>query len=67
MGIMSLILRLFGADVAAPPDAMKLDGTNEATLARSLSALRRDHERIGAQFLVTFRPVQTLSERPFCV
>ena len=39
MGIMSLILRLFGADVAAPPDAMKLDGTTEATLARSLSAL----------------------------
>ena len=39
MGIMSLILKLFGADVAAPPDAMKLDGTTEATLARSLSAL----------------------------
>ena len=39
MGIMSLILKLFGADVAAPPDAMKLDGTTEAALARSLSAL----------------------------
>jgi hypothetical protein len=35
----SLIGRLFGADAAAPPDAMKLDGTTEATLARSLSAL----------------------------
>jgi hypothetical protein len=29
----------FGADAAAPPDAMKLDGTTEAMLARSLSAL----------------------------
>jgi hypothetical protein len=36
MGIMSLIRSLFGADAAAPPDAMKLDGTTEATLARSL-------------------------------
>ena len=39
MGIMSLIRLLFGADAAAPPDAMKLDGTTEAALARSLSAL----------------------------
>ena len=39
MGIMSLILKLFGADVAAPPDAMKLDGTTEATLAHSVSGL----------------------------
>ena len=39
MGIMSLILKLFGADVAAPPDAMKLDGTTEAALARSLSGI----------------------------
>jgi hypothetical protein len=38
---MSLIRWLFGADVA-PPDAMKLDGTTEATLARSLSALLPD-------------------------
>src|SRR5215831_4710489 len=38
MGMMSLI----GADAAAPPDAMKLDGTTEATLARSLSALPPD-------------------------
>ena len=39
MGIMSLIAWLFGADAPAPPDATKLDGTTEATLARSLSAL----------------------------
>jgi hypothetical protein len=39
MGIMSLIRWLFGVDAAAPSDAMKLDGTTEATLARSLSAL----------------------------
>jgi len=36
---MSLIGWLFGADAAAPPDAAKLDGTTEATLARSLAAL----------------------------
>ena len=29
-------------DAAAPSDAMKLDGTSEATLARSLSALSAD-------------------------
>ena len=39
MAIMSLIAKLFGADVAAPPDATKPDRTTEATLARSLSAL----------------------------
>jgi hypothetical protein len=33
---MSLIGWLVGADAAAPPDALKLDGTTEATLARSL-------------------------------
>ena len=33
---------LFGADAAAPPDAGKLDGTTEATLARSLSGLSSD-------------------------
>ena len=33
---------LFGADAAVPPDATKLDGTTEATLARSLSALPPD-------------------------
>src|SRR5215467_6494294 len=42
MGIMSLIRWLFGVDAAAPSDAMKLDGTTEATLARSLSALPPD-------------------------
>jgi len=35
----TLIRKLFGADAAAPPDAMKLDGTTEAVLARALSAL----------------------------
>jgi len=40
MGIMSLIERLF--ELVAPPDAIKLDGTTEATLARSLSALPSD-------------------------
>ena len=39
MGIMSLIAWLFGADAPAPPDATQLDGTTEAKLARSLSAL----------------------------
>jgi hypothetical protein len=42
MGIMNLAGWLFGADAAAPPDAIKLDGTTEATLARSLSALPPD-------------------------
>src|SRR6516162_4515667 len=39
MGIMSFVGWLFGADAPAPPDATKLDGTTEARLARSLSAL----------------------------
>ena len=39
MGIMRW---LFGADAVAPSDAMKLDGTTEAALARSLSALPPD-------------------------
>jgi hypothetical protein len=39
VGKMSFIGWLFEADAAAPPDAMKLDGTTEVTLARSLSAL----------------------------
>jgi hypothetical protein len=42
MGITSLIGKLFGADATAPPDATKLDGTTEAALARSLSALPAD-------------------------
>ena len=37
---MGIIGWLFGAD--APPDSMKLDGTTEAALARSLSALSPD-------------------------
>jgi hypothetical protein len=39
MGITNLIGKLFGTGAAAPPDATKLDGTSEAALARSLSAL----------------------------
>ena len=39
MGITSLIRWLFGTEAAGPPDAMKLDGTTEAALARSLTAL----------------------------
>lgn len=38
MGIGSFIRLIFGA-TAAPPDATMLDGTTEAALARSLSAL----------------------------
>ena len=38
-GIRNLIGKLFGTGAAAPPDATKLDGTTEATLAHSLSAL----------------------------
>ena len=44
MGIRSFIRLLFGADTTAPSDAMKLDGTTEATLARSLSALPPDEQ-----------------------
>ena len=42
MGITSIMRWLFGTDAAAPPDARKLDGTTEATLARSLSGLSSD-------------------------
>jgi hypothetical protein len=42
VGLMSPIGWIFGADAAAPPDAVKLDGTTEATLVRSLSALPLD-------------------------
>jgi hypothetical protein len=44
MVIKSLIGKLFGADAAAAPDAMKLDGTSEAALARSLLALPPDEQ-----------------------
>ena len=46
---------LFGADAAAPPDATKLDGATEATLARSLSALPPDE-----QGWITFNEACTL-------
>ena len=36
---MGIIRWLFGADAAAPFDAMKLDGTSEASLVHLLSAL----------------------------
>ena len=39
MGIIDQIGKLFGIDVPTPPDATKLDGTSEAALTRSLSAL----------------------------
>jgi hypothetical protein len=42
MGIIDLIGKLFGIGVPSPADAMKLDGTTEAALARSLSALPPD-------------------------
>src|SRR5215472_15870657 len=41
MGMMSLIGKLFGTG-DNPPDISKLDGTREAALARSLSALSPD-------------------------
>jgi hypothetical protein len=42
MGIINLIGKLFGAAAAAASDAMKLDGTTEAALSRSLSTLLPD-------------------------
>jgi hypothetical protein len=42
MRIIDLIGKLFGIGVPSPADAMKLDGTTEAALARSLSALPPD-------------------------
>jgi hypothetical protein len=42
MRIIDQIGKLFGADAPAPADATKLDGTTEAALARSLSALSPD-------------------------
>ena len=57
MGIMKW---LFGADAVASSDAMKLDGTNETTLARSLSALPAEERG-----WITFAEARTLfsSER----
>jgi len=54
MGITSLIGWLFGA-AATPPDVLKLDGTTEATLARSLSALPPDEPG-----WITFADARTL-------
>ena len=42
MGIRNFIRMLFGAEAPAPPDAKKLEGASEATLARSLAALPPD-------------------------
>ena len=42
MALSSLIGKLFGVEAAAPPDAMKLDSTSMAALARSLSGLPPD-------------------------
>ena len=51
---MSLIGWLFGADTAPPSDAMKLDGTSEAALGRSLSALPA-----GERGWITFAEART--------
>jgi hypothetical protein len=55
MGIASLLGKLFGADATAPPDATKLDGTTEATLAHSLSALPS-----GERGWITFAEARSL-------
>ena len=52
---MGLFGKLFGANTSAPPDAAKLDGTTEATLGRSLSALPQD-----GRGWVTFAEARTL-------
>jgi hypothetical protein len=54
MGTMSLIGKLFGTG-DNPPDAAKLDGTTEASLARSLSALPT-----GERGWITFAEARTL-------
>ena len=52
---MGLIKWLFGAHAAAPSDVMKLDGTSEVSLARSLSALPPDERG-----WITFTEARTL-------
>lgn len=52
---MSLIGKLFGAGPAAPPDVTRLNGTTEAALARSLSALPA-----GERGWVTFTEARNL-------
>ena len=56
---MSFIGKLFGVGVAAPPDAVKLDGTSEAALGRSLSALPA-----GVRGWITFAEARTSLSRP---
>ena len=51
---MSIIRWLFGADAVAPSDATKLDGTSEAALTRSLSALAA-----GERGRITFAEART--------
>jgi hypothetical protein len=51
---MSIIGWLFGADAVAPSDAIKLDGTSEAALARSLSTLPA-----GERGWITFAEART--------
>jgi hypothetical protein len=55
MGITSLIGKLFGAGASDPPDANKLDGTSEAALGRSLSALPS-----GERAWITFAEARNL-------
>jgi hypothetical protein len=52
---MSLIRKLFGSSAADPPDATKLDGTTEAALTRSVSALSP-----GDRGWITFAEARTL-------
>src|SRR3974390_186491 len=52
---MGIIRWLFGADAATPFDAIKLDGTSKASLARSLSALPPDERG-----WITFAEARTL-------
>jgi hypothetical protein len=55
MGIGSIIRWLLSADATAPPDTTRLDGTSEAALARSLSALRA-----GERAWITFAEAASL-------
>src|SRR6516164_11059985 len=52
---MGIIRWIFGADAAAPSDAIKLDATSDASLARSLSALPPDERG-----WITFAEARTL-------
>ena len=67
MGIMSLIAKLLGAELAVPPDAIELDGKTEATLARSLSALPPDERGwitfAEARILFSTKDAHTRSEK----